>query len=142
MGKIIDLEAGGDVGKSNASKLHDVSGELPSSSVISQVDGNRSEEASEWFTSLLETRSTTIAMRVTAIRQFVTANADALNAAIDALREADSLSAADAEQAAAVIDDVAAGKSLLGAAAGANAGGTAGTSTTGAADGAKQVFGG
>lgn len=118
----IGLEAGGDVDKSNANKLHDVSGELPPTSVISQVDGNRSEEIADWFTSALEKRSTTIASRVAKIRQFVAANAEAL------------------------IDDIAPGKSLTGSAAGASAGATAGTSatptSTDAAENAKRAFGG
>lgn len=126
--KIVRLD--GEVGKNNASNLHQINGELPSTYVITQVDGNRTDDASDSFTARLEARSERIAQRVEAIRAFVTDNADALGNAVNALRETDQLSASEAAQTTALIDDVSAGKSL-GAAAGATAG----------AAGAKNIFG-
>ena len=108
MAKVIDLDAGGDVAAHNASTLHEVSAELPSSSVIEQVDGNRTEQAPHQFTARLETRSRAIAARVELIRQFVAQNADALSNAVNALRESDQLSSSAASETAALIDDVAA----------------------------------
>ncbi len=146
MGHVIDLDGGGDIAAHNASTLHEVSAELPSSSVITQIDGNRTEEAPDLFTERLRARSQAIAQRVEAIRAFVADNAEALSNAVTALRESDQLSASAADQTAAIIDDVAAGNALggpIGAAAGAAAGGIAGAAaTTGAEDGARQVFGG
>lgn len=138
MGLTIDLDAGGDVGLNNASKLHTASGELPSAAVISQVEGNRGDEAASDFTNRLEWRSEEIAKRVKTIREFVAANAEALSNAVESLRESDRLSATAAEQTTALIDDVAAGKSLTGGAAGA----AAGASATSTAGGAKAAFGG
>ncbi|MCR2816343.1 hypothetical protein [Microbacterium jiangjiandongii] len=149
MGHVIDLDAGGDIAAHNASTLQQVSAELPPSSAIVQVDGNRTEDAPDHFTARLETRSRAIAQRVETIRKFVAANAEALSNAVTALRESDQMSASAADQTAALIDDVAAGHSLGGAAAGAAAGGAAGAAAAagssgaaGSADGAKQVFGG
>ncbi|MCR2784682.1 MULTISPECIES: hypothetical protein [unclassified Microbacterium] len=143
MAKVIDLDAGGEVAAHNASTLQEVSAELPSPSVITQVDGNRTEEAPNRFTARLELRSEAISRRVEAIRAFVAANAEALSNAVTALRESDQLSASAAAQTAAIIDDVAAGRALGGAAAGAAAGGAAGAAASaGAAQGAKDVFGG
>lgn len=144
MAEQIDLADGGAVTANNVTKLHGAYGELPSQSVISQVDGNRSDEAAENFTTRLQWRSEVIADRVAAIREFVSANAEALSNAVDALRETDRLSSTAADQTTALIDDVAAGKTLTGAAAGATTGaaGSPSTSSTGGADGAKQIFGG
>ena len=150
MGRVIDLDAGGEVGAHNASTLHEVSTELPSPAVIAQVDGNRTEEAPDRFTARLEARSQAIAQRVEGIRAFVAANAEALSHAVTALRESDQLSASAADTTHALIDDVVAGRAMGSAGAGAAAGGVigatatppAGAAATGAAAGAQQVFGG
>jgi len=153
MGRVIDLDAGGEVGAHNASTLHEVSAELPSPAVITQVDGNRTEEAPDRFTARLEARSRAIAQRVEGIRAFVATNAEALSNAVNALRESDQLSASAADTTHALIDDVVAGRAMSGAAAGAAAGGVAGAAAsagaastgaaaTGAAAGAQQAFGG
>src|SRR5690242_3364358 len=94
----IDLAEDGAVATNNAKKLTSMSGDLPPRSEITQVAGNRTEDASAWVTQLVETRSTQIAARVEAIRSFVANNAQALNNAVEALRAQDKMSARDAKQ--------------------------------------------
>lgn len=142
MAKVINLDAGGEVAAHHASTLHEVNAELPSPTVITQIDGNRTEEAPNRFTARLELRSEAIAKRVEVIRSFVAANAQALSNAVTALQESDQLSASAAAQTAAIIDEVATGQPLGGAAAGAAAGGAAGVAASaGSAEGARDVFG-
>lgn len=134
MQKGIGLRDGGELGKNNASKVIQISGELPSPTVVTHVDGTHGDDASDGFTTHLENRSRLISARVESIRAFVAANAEALNNAVAALRESDELSASEAAQMTALVDGVSSGKSLTGAAAGAAAG-------QGAASGSKQFFG-
>ncbi|MFG6444367.1 hypothetical protein ACFXP7_03725 [Microbacterium sp. P06] len=105
MGEVINLD--GDVAVHNASNLHQTAAELPSTTVISRVHGNRTEPAAEFFTTRLEDASGTLGASIENLRAFVALNADALAHAVQALRDTDRMSADAADQATAMIDDMA-----------------------------------
>jgi hypothetical protein len=107
MGDVINLD--GDVATNNAGKLQQTVGELPDAQAIRQVEGNRTEPAPASYTSRLRTVSSGLGDRVERIRKFVAENADALNNAVNTLRETDRMTADAARQATALIDDVVAG---------------------------------
>jgi hypothetical protein len=107
MGEVINLD--GDIAVHNASTLHETAAELPSTTAITRVDGNRTEPAAESFTVRLEGATEALGTSIENLRAFVALNADALANAVKALRDTDRMSADAAVQASALIDDMATG---------------------------------
>lgn len=110
MANVIRLDD--DTANHNASLLHQVSDELPSANVVTQVNGNRTEDAPEAYTKLVEAATSGLAQNVNTVRNFVAKYADALQKAVIALRQADDLSASDADSIVSLITDVRNGTSL------------------------------
>jgi cytochrome c556 len=114
----------------NIATLQQQASSMPEPTEVKQVEGGGDQPGEVHYTTRLTAVATLLADRVNKVRKFVTYNADALNAAAQALGETDSTSDQAATQATTFIDSIVETSPTAGGSGGSTKGsGSGGTST-------------
>lgn len=96
----------GEAASHYSSRLHEQTVSMPDATTVREVVGNRSEVAALRVTSVLHNSAASIALHTTYIRAAVAHNAKALTETVAQLQDTDRLSATQAAQGSAIIEDI------------------------------------